>query len=311
MLIIVLLFSLLGFSFSTQAQSFTFLAFGDMPYSSVDTALLQQGGKLQLAASHKEHEFVVHVGDFKAGSEPCTNTLLQQNYRLISSLTKQPFVYTPGDNDWTDCDRKKLTPRYDELERLTYIRHSFASDTVALEGFARQAEQPENQRWVEGNTLFLTLHIAGTNNGRRQILLSNKQSALSAATTRDHNNLTWLAQNLTGNYQAAVIFFQADIYQQSKYTSACTANNASQCDGFKGYREQFAQLAMQSHFPILLVHGDTGPYYINSPSYNLWRLNAPGDYQHLDIAKITVDVTASKPFAIEGVLEKKAPEVCK
>ena len=307
---IVLLFSLLGLSFATQAQSFSFLAYGDMPYFAADSALLQQGGKLQQAASNTEHQFVVHVGDLKAGSEPCTNALLQRNYRLISSLTKQPFIYTPGDNDWTDCDRKKLTPRYDELERLAYVRQSFASKPVALSDFARQAEQPENQRWLEGNTLFLTLHIAGTNNGRRQILLSDKQTALSAATVRDHNNLTWLSQNLNGKFQAAVIFFQADIYQQSKHTSACTANTASQCDGFKHYREQFSRLAEQSDFPILLVHGDTGPYCVNSPSNNLWRLNAPGDYQHLDIAKITVDVTANQPFAIEGLLAKQPPEVC-
>ncbi|MDQ1616021.1 MAG: hypothetical protein QOJ60_1960, partial [Actinomycetota bacterium] len=33
-----------------------------------------------------------------------------------------PVVYLPGDNEWTDCDRASITPRFDSLDRLEHLR---------------------------------------------------------------------------------------------------------------------------------------------------------------------------------------------
>jgi hypothetical protein len=57
--------------------------------------------------------FSVFNGDWKAGSgnsssttpSKCSNDLYAQSLGYLNSLNA-PAVYTPGDNEWTDCDRK-------------------------------------------------------------------------------------------------------------------------------------------------------------------------------------------------------------
>jgi hypothetical protein len=48
--------------------------------------------------------FSVHDGDLKAGSGSlCDDALYVQALGHFNSLTA-PVAFTPGDNDWTDCD---------------------------------------------------------------------------------------------------------------------------------------------------------------------------------------------------------------
>jgi hypothetical protein len=49
---------------------------------------------------------VLHVGDIHSGSQFCTQTYDQQVADLWSAFA-DPLVYTPGDNEWTDCHKKK------------------------------------------------------------------------------------------------------------------------------------------------------------------------------------------------------------
>jgi hypothetical protein len=47
----------------------------------------------------------VHDGDLKAGSNsPCDDALYAQSLNFLNSLYA-PAMFTPGDIDWTDCDR--------------------------------------------------------------------------------------------------------------------------------------------------------------------------------------------------------------
>src|SRR5262249_57837342 len=76
---------------------------GDLPYS------LQQAtsGVPNLIADMNAHrlKFTVHDGDLKAGSGSlCDDGLYAQSLAYFNSL-KAPAMFTPGDNDWTDCDR--------------------------------------------------------------------------------------------------------------------------------------------------------------------------------------------------------------
>ncbi|MDW7548599.1 hypothetical protein HUZ36_05050 [Pseudoalteromonas sp. McH1-7] len=294
-----------------HASATSFLAFGDMPYTQVDHEMLTSTGVLHKLANATEHDFIVHVGDMKSGSLSCTNELLRSNYALISNVSSKPFVYTPGDNDWTDCDRETLSPRYDELERLNFIRDNFAVQSPHLPQFKRQLTLPENQAWVVDDVQFLTLHIPGTNNGRRQILLSNKKVAYKASQSRDEENIKWLNSLLSSTRKAAVIFMQADLYQSQKYSGHCNKTTKAKCDGYQLYRETFAQYAARLSYPLLLIHGDTGEFCFTKLANNLWRLNAPGDFQFLDIAKITVTDDKNKPFSVSALHSKAKVAKCK
>ncbi|WP_404340849.1 hypothetical protein [Pseudoalteromonas mariniglutinosa] len=288
----MLLVSFLSLSMALTTQSF--LVMGDMPYSPIDEIKLRQPhGILSKAVAATEHGFLLHLGDMKAGAQPCTNQLLNTNKALLTALTTQPFIYTLGDNEWTDCDREGLTPRFDELERLDYVKdlmfdENYYQQAKRLQGFTTQPGMPENARWQFANIGFMTLHVVGTENGRQQILRSDPQLALGLADKRDEKNLAWLTEGLENTrVRGYVIGFQADIYNVS-HKPACTKIRRSDCDAFKLYRDAVIQFANNTDKPVLVMHGDTGPYCHQRLSQNLTRLNVAGDYVVSDITKVSL-----------------------
>lgn len=286
----MVMFSLIGLTWALSSNAF--LVMGDMPYTPIDEMNLAPIGALGKKIKTTEHAFLIHVGDMKSGSEPCTNELLEKHKQLLTSLTTQPFIYTPGDNEWTDCDRKNLTPRYDELERLVFLKTLMFDDKYlekanTLVDFQQQPSMHENARWRFADVEFITLHIAGTHNGRREVLKSDKQLAYQQADTRDGNNLNWLAQ-ANSAAKGYVIAFQADIYTHQTAQPACSKTQPEQCDGFKVYRDALAEFVNTVKKPVLVIHGDTGPYCQQPLSQNLTRLNVPGDFMFSDIAKVSL-----------------------
>src|SRR5262245_939305 len=99
---------------------------GDLPYSDVQA----QVGVPNLIADMNRHElaFTVHDGDLKAGNGTpgsvtptiCSDALYTQALGFFNSL-RAPAILTPGDNDWTDCDRPS-NGGFNSLERLDHER---------------------------------------------------------------------------------------------------------------------------------------------------------------------------------------------
>lgn len=81
-----------------------------------------------------------------------------------------PLVYTPGDNEWTDCHRIN-NDQYQPLERLARLRQVFfpTPGMTTVGGVSRKVpgfeEFPENVRWIHNRVVFATLHMVGSNNG--------------------------------------------------------------------------------------------------------------------------------------------------
>jgi hypothetical protein len=76
---------------------------GDLPYSEEQATV----GIPNLIADMNSQRlaFTVHDGDLKAGSNsPCNDALYTTALMYFNSL-EAPAAFTPGDNDWTDCDR--------------------------------------------------------------------------------------------------------------------------------------------------------------------------------------------------------------
>ena len=104
---------------------------GDFPYSDVQATT----GVPNLIAdmNNSELEFTVHDGDLKAGSgtpgsttpTTCSDALYLQGLGYLNSLSG-PAMFTPGDNDWTDCDRP-ANGGYNSRERLDHERQVFFS----------------------------------------------------------------------------------------------------------------------------------------------------------------------------------------
>src|SRR3989442_2335678 len=99
-----------------SANAITLAVFGDWPYSQslLDAAPLL----IDSINSDPKVRLVIHVGDIHSGSMPCTGAGLvplpvgsnpnwNQGIFDLFEQFKDPVVYTPGDNEWTDCHKKK------------------------------------------------------------------------------------------------------------------------------------------------------------------------------------------------------------
>ena len=307
----------------TAEKSTQFVVIGDMPYTDTESALLEHpDGAIAKAIKALNPPVLIHLGDFKRGRLSCTDELYKDNYRQIAQLNPHKIVYTPGDNDWADCDRFNMSARYDELERLNTLRQIFFHQdahqlTKDIPGLIRQEGFIENALWEIDPVVFATLHIPGNNNGRKEILRSDIQAALDEADYRDQSNGKWLQQLFAAaeSAQAIVIAFHTDMFDFDHDKPVCSAENRTECDGYRMIRELIKTKALQFKKPVLVIHGDTLAYCLNQPYTeipNLWRLNAPGDIKYVDASQILFDPkNQAMPFTVTGLLDRKpAPAVC-
>jgi hypothetical protein len=83
----------------------TLAVYGDSPYgtSNPDTAeFLATPSFINSINDDASVQAVIHVGDIHSGSQKCTVAYDQSVYDLWTAF-RQPLVYTPGDNEWSDC----------------------------------------------------------------------------------------------------------------------------------------------------------------------------------------------------------------
>lgn len=315
------------------SKAFSFPVIGDIPYSAADAELLQTA--IIPAIRDGAYPFVIHVGDYKGGGAPCDVAADEAQLALIKALKPAPVFYTPGDNEWTDCDRFKDPATgnpMSELARLQRVRDLFFAAPVDAPKdmqVAAQAAMTENVTWAHQGVRFANLHIVATNNGRNEVAGDDPADAAKAADQRDIANLAWLLEVVAIAKQeqarALVISFQADLTDVNKslLQTPCAAASASRqrdCDAFAILRPAIRDAAAAFGGPTLLIHGDTAPFtfgksFAGDEAPNLWRLNAAGDFGHSgavtygvqDATLVTIDPAAATPFAAEGLVTGAAP----
>src|SRR5262245_49735 len=176
-------------------EDFAFVVLGDMPYSSPEVDRHERFRRL-ISANHRvQPAFAIHVADCKSGSTLCDDATFDSIHTLFMTF-EQPLVYTPGDNEWTDCHRKNNGP-FDPLERLEKIRTMFFPTAASLGkttlSVTRQSDvsafknMVENARWVKNGILFVTVHVIGSNNNLRQ----NRDATLEFL-ARNEANIAWI-----------------------------------------------------------------------------------------------------------------------
>ena len=101
-----------------QQKKFTIVAFGDMPYKVPND--YPKFERVIKTLNKENPNFIVHVGDFKSGSSLCSTEYFEKMHAYFETINP-PFIYTPGDNEWTDCNRK-AAGEYDPNERLAVLR---------------------------------------------------------------------------------------------------------------------------------------------------------------------------------------------
>jgi hypothetical protein len=235
---------------------------GDMPYS--DTQALTGVPNLIADMNSQDIQFSVHDGDLKAGNAiagsvtptTCQNavepSIYSQALGYFNSLTK-PAIFSPGDNDWTDCDRTS-NGGFNSLERLQYERGFFFSTDRSLGQHTMQLEvqtaplcqgttsltgQPrfmtgcvENRRWTFHGVTYATLDVQGTCNNLCSNGAGDPGGDVAEYTAREAADEAWLHQTFdearAQGSAAIMIVWQADPgFDTSGYQGAPKRNPAT------------------------------------------------------------------------------------
>jgi hypothetical protein len=315
--IFFLIVALATFSPLAISQPFKFIALGDMPYSLPQD--FQRFETLITAINQLKPSFSIFIGDTKSGSTPCSD----EHNKIIKSYFQSftaPLVYSPGDNEWTDCHRL-LAGSYEPLERLEALRAEFFNTNRSLgknamrlqrqaDGDPQYSKYVENSYWVKNNFLFVSLHIPGSNNNNE-----GTESAIKEYEARNRANLAWIDQafNLAvqKKYHGIIFAYQADMFFEPRQLSISSSSNSN-----SGYRDTLDKLTTQAEAfnkPVLLIHGDSHQLKIDQPLFrknkkivleNVMRLQVMGADQ-VQAVEVEVNSAHEQPFSFRPVLLKK------
>jgi hypothetical protein len=294
-----------------RAETFNFVALGDLPYGSDDTAGVKYRALItQINTLHPE--FSIHVGDFKAGSARCSDEEFARQ-RKHFDLFKSAVIYTPGDNDWTDCGRKS-NGSYDPLERLEKLRAQFFRPDMSLgqvplsvvtqgKTMPEHSTYIENQRWQFANTLFTTLHIVGSDNRFEP----NNAEAEKEFRARDQANIAWIKETFrvaaSQNVQTLVFAFQADVLRVMS-----RSGTLADTTGYRATIEKtLMPLAKEFKGAVLIVHGDSHTFKFDQAFFfesqvlkNVYRLEVPGASTTAAVS-VTIQEGNAMPFSVKEI----------
>jgi hypothetical protein len=305
----VCLFILFTSASSARADTFSFVALGDLPYGTDETAGVKYR-QLITQINALNPEFSIHVGDFKAGSAVCSDEEFERQRKHLD-LFKGALIYTPGDNDWTDCGRKN-NGSYDPLERLAKLRVQFFKPDTSLgqkplpvvtqaKVMPEYSTYIENQRWQFAKTLFTTLHIVGSDNR----FAPNNVDAEKEFRARDQANVAWIKETFriatSQNLQTLVFAFQADVIREMSGTGALPDKT-----GYHASIERtLLPLAKEFKGSVLIVHGDSHKFEFDQAFLlgsqvlkNVYRLEVPGA-KTTGAVSIKIEEENAMPFSVK------------
>ncbi len=266
-----------------QAAPYAIGLWGDLPYGAEQASV----GVPNLIADMNANRlrFSVHDGDLKAGSNSlCDDNLYQQALTMFGQLDAAA-MFTPGDNDWADCDRESAGA-YNSRERLDHERRAFFStpwsmgkrpirqevqDDPSCLGANGPTPCVENRRWTIGRVTYATLNVTGSCNN-----LCDTAPDPDEYAARNAANIRWLEQTFALAAQrgsaAVMLISQANPgWDASDPTRAPLrdARTLAQTDGAPdGFQDFLVALRAQVRSyrkPVAYVHGDSHTFRIDKP----------------------------------------------
>ncbi|MEP6630271.1 MAG: hypothetical protein ABJA89_07350 [Lapillicoccus sp.] len=289
---------------------YSFAVIGDVPYGADQIAAFP-GWIDQINAADPAMTF--HVGDIKNGSSRCDNPY----YAMIRTDFDRfvgPLIYTPGDNEWTDCHRAN-NGAYNPLERLTYDRSVFFDQPGTTLGqnpitvkSQVNAGFPENVQLRRQGVDFAMVHVVGSNDDLQpwtgigyttptpaQIAEEKARMANAVAVVRDT-----FAQARQRHDRAVMVLLQADMFDPT-YTPVY----AKDISAFQPLVQTLVTESAGFDGEVYLINGDSHIYDSDQPlatgspwlttygvtgaADNLHRITVDGSNNNKDWLKVTVN----------------------
>jgi hypothetical protein len=319
-----------------EREGYAIGLWGDLPYS--DVQALTGVPNLIADMNRQDLKFTVHDGDLKGGNgtvgsvtpTTCVDALYVQALGFFGAL-RAPAIFTPGDNDWTDCDRPS-NGGFNSRERLDHERAVFFSDARSLGqrriqmhvqqeplclGVAGPVPCVENRRWHTGGVTYVTLNIQGSCNN-----LCDTAPDPDEWTARNLANIAWLQETFAvakrRNSAAIMIISQGNPGWHPFENDASPRDPVtlrqldSKPDGFIDYLKALRAELTAFRKPVVYVHGDTHTFRIDRPFFdangvrfeNFTRLETFGDNaangtNDVNWVKVVVDPKSREVFAFQ------------
>jgi hypothetical protein len=263
---------------------------GDLPYSDLQATV----GVPNLIADMNRQDlaFTVHDGDLKAGSgapgsatpTTCADVMYVQALGYLNSL-RAPAMFTPGDNDWTDCDRP-ANGGFNSLERLDHERALFFSTPYSFgkrrmrqqvqtdpicKGVAGSVPCVENRRWSVGGVTYVTLNVQGSCNN-----LCDTAPDPDEYQRRNAANIEWMNaafdDAIARESAALMIIAQAnpgwdltDATRAPLRDPKTLVETDPSPDGFHDFLVALRERVIAFRRPVAYVHGDSHYFRMDKP----------------------------------------------
>jgi hypothetical protein len=296
----------------------TMAVYGDSPYSQVaanyttpapygvDTSEFDATPAF-IDAINKDHKvkLVVHVGDIHSGKQPCTLAYDNSVYDLWTQF-HDPLVYTPGDNEWTDCNKSGEAGNVQDTDH-NYIDYA-NGDPVANLALVRQlafsqpgetlggghmnvvsqadafdpdhptdAEYVENVMWEQADVMFVTINVPGGSNNDTDVWYG--AAAATGEQTQERLQRTaadtrWLdaafTQAESDHLGGVVIITQADMWDLDGKATASDppSKYVARLGNLDPIIQDIATNTTTFAGPVLLFNGDSHVYRSDNPMVN-------------------------------------------
>ncbi|HYC90436.1 MAG TPA: metallophosphoesterase [Thermoanaerobaculia bacterium] len=265
----------------TPPGSFSFAALGDAPYYVWEELRFRT-----VLRDLEQHDLgtVIHVGDIFW--RPCTDNHYRRAFERLDRL-RHPVVYTPGDNEWTDC-WEPGSGAFQPLERLARLRRIFFARPPELPGLERQPVYVENVRWQQQGVVFAALHVTGSRNG-----LGRTPEDDRAAWERLDASIAWMRQTFAkaSSAPAVVLAFHAGLALEQP-------RGHEWRKPYEPFNIALEEEVARYGRPVLIIHGDDHEYRVDRPVprlQNLTRLEVPGSPE-VGWVRVVVTPRAASPF---------------
>ncbi len=255
----------------------TFALIGDTNYSAVES--LKVDRVIAAINADPSVKFVMHDGDVKSGSSLCDDATIHSRFTQLNQLQK-PWIYTPGDNEWTDCHRPKAG-KFNPLERLAFVRkvffpnpgYSLGPDPMRLITQSHSSGYEtfvENTLWQRAGVTFAMVHVIGSNNDldpwsgidATDSYSTPRQDRVTEFIAREKANLAWLDTifEQANNAKSAGVF----IAMQANPNFELPATDQQRA-GFNAFLDKLTQLSIAFGKPVVIAHGDSHYMRVDKP----------------------------------------------
>ncbi|WP_088243426.1 hypothetical protein [Calothrix rhizosoleniae] len=310
--------------YDRRNSDFSFALVGDLPYATADSEDLPVNkfdNVIREINSDKEIRFTVHVGDIKSGGKTCSDERIKSRYNQLQTL-RQALIYTPGDNEWTDCHRES-NGKYNPIERLDFIREIFFSRpgvTLGKRPFRveTQSSNADFKKYVENiiferqEIIFSTIHVVGSNNNLAPWsgIDSNDSFENPRKDRKEEYNqrlaaaLNWLDKTFDRAEETDAKGVFIIIHANPRFNLDSKEDGRA---GFNDFLEKLQERTLNYKKPVILAHGDFHEYLVDKPLTNLpnfTRIQTFGSSQ-VHWIKVNVDPKSGHVFSF---IQKIVPE---